>query len=278
MGQQCTELTASDPPKQVTLSLAVDASAFHHRSLRPSHLEPTTPPVAKRLQPSSHVPLWAAVVCGAVAGTTAAFVANPCDVALIRMQSDAHWEGENRRNYRHAFHAISSIARSEGAGVLWRGCGPTVVRGACARCGRRACVRVRVCVCVRRHRSPYEVRFAHLIHAHTCPLVALTVVRHPPRTATVYCLYVGFLITSTQQPTFHISKGMLLSLDERCESDGNVGSASGTVSSGTILATGAQQRWFKDGAADPKLHLLSSISAAVMAAVATCPIDTIKVL
>ena len=80
--------------------------------------------------PSKNVSMWQAMLSGAFVGGVAAFLSNPSDVALIRMQSDAHWPKEQRRNYRNAFHAISSVIRQESVGTLWRGCVPTVLRAA----------------------------------------------------------------------------------------------------------------------------------------------------
>ena len=80
--------------------------------------------------PSTLCPLWQTVICGAVAGSLAAFLANPADVALIRMQADGHWPASTRRNYRNALHAIGRIVLSEGLPTLWRGCVPSVVRAA----------------------------------------------------------------------------------------------------------------------------------------------------
>ena len=80
--------------------------------------------------PSKNVSMWQAMLSGAFVGGVAAFLSNPSDVALIRMQSDGHWPKEQRRNYRNAFHAMSTVIRQESVSTLWRGCVPTVLRAA----------------------------------------------------------------------------------------------------------------------------------------------------
>lgn len=52
--------------------------------------------------------------CGSVVG-------NPIDISMIRFQSDYTLPVEKRRNYRHVFHAISTIKKEEGIQTLWRG-------------------------------------------------------------------------------------------------------------------------------------------------------------
>lgn len=54
-------------------------------------------------------------------GFCGALVGSPIDIAMVRLQSEHALPVEQRRNYRHVFHAISSIARNEGVGTLWRG-------------------------------------------------------------------------------------------------------------------------------------------------------------
>ena len=44
------------------------------------------------------------------------------------MQSDSSLPVEQQRNYRHVFHAFSSIIKEEGFLSCWKGCTPTVVR------------------------------------------------------------------------------------------------------------------------------------------------------
>lgn len=68
--------------------------------------------------------LGLAVAAGAIAGS----IANPCDIALIRMQADGAAEPAQRRGYKNVMDAITRIAREEGVRTLWRGAQPTVLR------------------------------------------------------------------------------------------------------------------------------------------------------
>merc|ERR1711862_335178 len=58
----------------------------------------------------------------------AAVAGTPADLALIRMQSDSMLPAEQRRNYRGVFHALSSIASTEGPMGLFKGAMPTATR------------------------------------------------------------------------------------------------------------------------------------------------------
>lgn len=62
------------------------------------------------------------------AGAIGSAIANPCDLALVRMQSDATLPAEQRRNYRNVFHAFKETVADEGLLGLYRGCSPTVAR------------------------------------------------------------------------------------------------------------------------------------------------------
>ena len=137
--------------------------------------------------PSKFVTVAQAIVAGAVVGAGAAFVANPSDVALVRMQSDRHWPVAQRRNYRHVGHAITSIVSQRGWLRLWRGCGPTVLRAS--------------------------------------------------------------LVTTTQIPTYHATKQVLLN---------------------------GAPALFPHGNDDSKLHVVASIASAGVASIATCPVDVVK--
>jgi solute carrier family 25 (mitochondrial oxoglutarate transporter), member 11 len=63
-----------------------------------------------------------------IAGGIGAFVGNPADLALIRMQSDNTLPQEQRRNYKNVVDAFVRISREEGVASLWKGVGPTIVR------------------------------------------------------------------------------------------------------------------------------------------------------
>lgn len=71
--------------------------------------------------------LWRAVNSLA-AGAIGSAIANPCDLALVRMQADSMLPAEQRRNYRNVFHAFQSIVKEDGFIDLYRGCAPTVAR------------------------------------------------------------------------------------------------------------------------------------------------------
>ncbi|CAE7555642.1 ucpC [Symbiodinium natans] len=76
------------------------------------------------------VPLLWRLQAGLAAGVVAAVVANPTDVVLIRMQSDAGWAPQHRRLYRHAVHGLTRVLHEEGWKALYRGVGPTTARAA----------------------------------------------------------------------------------------------------------------------------------------------------
>ena len=62
------------------------------------------------------------------AGAIGSYIANPFDVALIRMQADNNLPQAERRNYTSVWNAISRIFSEEGIAGLWRGAIPTVAR------------------------------------------------------------------------------------------------------------------------------------------------------
>lgn len=72
------------------------------------------------------------------AGGLGAFVGNPVEVALIRMQSDGLKPKAERMNYRSVFHALSTVARGEGIAGLWTGSYPTIVRAMAVNFGQLA--------------------------------------------------------------------------------------------------------------------------------------------
>merc|ERR1712100_550718 len=67
-------------------------------------------------------------ICALSAGGIAAVAGTPADLALIRMQSDSMLPPEQRRNYRGVFHALGSIASSDGPLGLFKGAVPTATR------------------------------------------------------------------------------------------------------------------------------------------------------
>jgi solute carrier family 25 oxoglutarate transporter 11 len=75
---------------------------------------------------------------GLLAGGLAAVVGNPCDLALIRMQSDGLRPVAQRSNYSSVIDALVRISRAEGVGALWAGAYPTVVRAMALNFGQLA--------------------------------------------------------------------------------------------------------------------------------------------
>ncbi|SMQ50197.1 unnamed protein product [Zymoseptoria tritici ST99CH_3D7] len=65
---------------------------------------------------------------GLSAGGIAAFISNPADLALIRMQSDGLKPKADRANYKSVADALMRITKNEGVRRLWAGATPTVVR------------------------------------------------------------------------------------------------------------------------------------------------------
>ena len=77
-------------------------------------------------------------VAGLSAGGLAAFIGNPADLALIRMQSDGLAPAAQRANYKSVLDALLRISRSEGITALWSGCLPTVARAMALNFGQLA--------------------------------------------------------------------------------------------------------------------------------------------
>jgi solute carrier family 25 oxoglutarate transporter 11 len=77
-------------------------------------------------------------VAGLTAGGIAAFVSNPADLALIRMQSDGLKPKAERANYKGAGDALMRIMKNEGVRRLWAGATPTVVRAMALNFGQLA--------------------------------------------------------------------------------------------------------------------------------------------
>lgn len=77
-------------------------------------------------------------LAGLAAGGLGAFVGNPADLALIRMQSDGLHPASDRANFRGVGDALTRIARNEGIRQLWTGATPTVVRAMALNFGQLA--------------------------------------------------------------------------------------------------------------------------------------------
>lgn len=77
-------------------------------------------------------------LAGFSAGGLAAFVGNPTEVALIRMQADGMKPPEQRQRYSSAFDALRRIAQREGVLALWKGSAPTIIRAMSTNFGQLA--------------------------------------------------------------------------------------------------------------------------------------------
>lgn len=66
--------------------------------------------------------------CSTVAGGIAAYIACPCEVALVRLSNDASLPEAERRNYKGFADCGTRIAREEGIAAFWRGSTPFVMR------------------------------------------------------------------------------------------------------------------------------------------------------
>lgn len=72
------------------------------------------------------------------AGGLAAGIANPAEVALIRMQSDGMKPAAERANYRSVVDALVRVSRAEGITGLWSGSYPTIIRAMATNFGQLA--------------------------------------------------------------------------------------------------------------------------------------------
>lgn len=61
-------------------------------------------------------------------GFLGGLVGNAADVLNVRMQSDAALPPEQRRNYKHAFHGLTQMVRTEGLSSMFRGVWPNSAR------------------------------------------------------------------------------------------------------------------------------------------------------
>jgi|UniRef100_A0A7S4LEC9 solute carrier family 25 oxoglutarate transporter 11 len=68
------------------------------------------------------------VGAGVGAGGLAAFMCNPVEVCLVRMQADGRLPAAEQRGYKHVGDALVRIASEEGFVTYYRGSAPTVVR------------------------------------------------------------------------------------------------------------------------------------------------------
>lgn len=70
----------------------------------------------------------AKLALGLSAGGVAAFLSNPIEVSLVRMQADGRLPKAQQRGYSSVFSALFRIGKEEGVSAYMAGVGPTVVR------------------------------------------------------------------------------------------------------------------------------------------------------
>lgn len=68
------------------------------------------------------------IAMASVSGFLGGVVGNPADVLNVRMQSDAALPIAKRRNYKHAFHGLAQMVRTEGPASMFRGVWPNSAR------------------------------------------------------------------------------------------------------------------------------------------------------
>lgn len=96
---------------------------FTFSTIRMGGYEPIKRFLCKDQAEPTIVPFYKKVMSGACSGATAALLTTPCDVAKVRLQSEA------RLTYPHTLATLYRIGRSEGVlKGLWRGTGPNVLR------------------------------------------------------------------------------------------------------------------------------------------------------
>ncbi|SBT32118.1 dicarboxylate/tricarboxylate carrier, putative [Plasmodium ovale wallikeri] len=74
------------------------------------------------------LPFYKKCFCALAAGGLGAFLGNPADLSLIRLQADNTLPKELKRNYTGIFNAIYRISKEEGVLSLWKGSVPTIAR------------------------------------------------------------------------------------------------------------------------------------------------------
>jgi len=77
---------------------------------------------------SSSPSVFTLLAMSCTSGFIGGIVGNPADVLNVRMQSDAALPPAQRRNYRHAFHGLIEMTRTEGFSSLFRGVWPNSTR------------------------------------------------------------------------------------------------------------------------------------------------------
>mmetsp|Transcript_22182 Transcript_22182/g.53747 ORF Transcript_22182/g.53747 Transcript_22182/m.53747 type:complete len:315 (+) Transcript_22182:158-1102(+) len=76
---------------------------------------------------------------GMASGSIAVCIGTPFDIALVRLQSDSMAPVVDRKNYKNVFDALTRTATEEGAGALYKGLAPNILRGMSMNVGMLAC-------------------------------------------------------------------------------------------------------------------------------------------
>lgn len=77
----------------------------------------------------SYIPFWQKVLLSGFSGAVGGAVGTPFEKVTVRMQSDLRLPPHLRYNYKHPFHGLADIYRSEGMGYLFSGVSLTAFRG-----------------------------------------------------------------------------------------------------------------------------------------------------
>ncbi|KAF0685569.1 Aste57867_22577 [Aphanomyces stellatus] len=86
--------------------------------------------LSKRMKasPDEKLPFYKRAIAGLVAGGLGSIVGNPCDLVLVRMQTDAQLPIAKQMQYKSVSDAFQRIVHEEGVLNLWKGSFPTVLR------------------------------------------------------------------------------------------------------------------------------------------------------
>jgi len=76
---------------------------------------------------------------GMMSGSIAVCIGTPFDIALVRLQSDSMAPVGERKNYKNVFDALTRTVSEEGAGALYKGLVPNILRGMSMNVGMLAC-------------------------------------------------------------------------------------------------------------------------------------------
>lgn len=76
---------------------------------------------------------------GMASGSIAVCIGTPFDIALVRLQSDSMAPLADRKNYKNVFDALTRTVKEEGAGALYKGLAPNILRGMSMNVGMLAC-------------------------------------------------------------------------------------------------------------------------------------------